>query len=193
LTVETAKDALSLFNERVSKIDGSRFIQILRAGNAKARVWTDAEGVVHGERTGPDWEAIENATTTLRAFVHDGDGISFGCLAEIYETFVKDEALLEGFRGARAAVQKTMASYVPFEFNFTKLTLKELLESFQYGEVIHVEQSKRKTFQRLMSFGPFTALYEGTLVSVLIFLYEAALAVREMNHAALRLLDKGPK
>jgi len=184
-------ESLRLFNDKVRKLEHSRFVTTLSqpdSGFTMSGVKNE-EGYfdITADRRGPDDEAIAAATLTFRFFNQDNDRISLRRMSEYYANAQVSETLKKEFEKTRAEINEFLDSpqYSISNFNDTALTRRELVETFIYGELAHANKAKAAVIEAWRPFPPIYLHFEHEFIRTLGLLFRGLRYIAAINEDAL--------
>ena len=158
------KELFNLFDEKAQELFKSNFSQNL-SGSGVTIKWNKGEGFTPNLRKGPDYEAIKNFVITFRNFILDTDPISIRNIAKIYDALPNGNDLKDRFQDARKKFNDYLDTLTIIEYNGKKLSNRKLIDTYIYGDVIHLE--KHDEFKRWISMGPMKDVIFNEIVYIL--------------------------
>ena len=156
------KKLFELFDEKAQELFKSSFSQNLSGSGVTIR-WD--KGFTPNLRKGPDYESIKNFVITFRNFILDSDPISIRNIAKIYEVLPNGDDFKDRFQDARKKFIDYLDTLTIIEYNGEKLSNRKLIDTYIYGDVIHLE--KHDEFKRWISMGPMKDVIFNEIVYVL--------------------------
>ena len=157
-------ETFHLFDEKAQELYKSNFSQNL-SGSGVTIKWEKGKGFTPNLRRGPDYEAIKNFVVTFRNFILDSDPISIRNIATIYEKLSNGNDLKDRFIDARKKFNEYLDTSTIIEYNREKLTNRKLIDTYIYGDVIHLK--KHDEFKNWISMGPMKDLIFNEIVYIL--------------------------
>jgi hypothetical protein len=188
--------SLKLFNEKVDKLSNSRFIRSigLPGGGFKMSFKQNDAGVMEAkaERKGPDDEAISAAALTLRFFVQNNERISLRNISRYYADNLIDDSLTKRYEEIRNELNDFLDNerYSVFKSNQTRLTRRELLDTFLYGDLAHANEAKYDLIQSWKRSEMLFKRDENHLVQTMFFLYNYLEMIADLNKQTIIELQK---
>jgi len=188
--------SLKLFNEKVNKLSSSRFVKSigLPGGGFKMSGKPNAAGIMEykAERKGPDDEAIAAAALTFRFFVQDNERISLRNISRYYADNLIDDSLSKQYEEIRNELNDFLDNerYSVFKGNQTRLTRRELLDTFLYGDLAHANEAKYDLIQSWKRSEMLFKRDENHLVQTMFFLYNYLEMIADLNKQTLKELQK---
>ena len=192
MTVQRAREALLLFNEKAERLERSGFVKHLdetpltfsvTPGGADATVST----------TAPGEDPLDAFVLTFRFFLQDNEPSSFHRLAEIYETLPIPEALRKKFRNGRANLNAFLDSPVSMGIvikgNTIGPTRRERLDIFLYGHLSHADPRHRDAYLLLSADPAMATMTRTQFVGDLHSIGKLISAVRKLNLEVLKALE----
>lgn len=191
LDVEKAKSALTLFLDKLDRLERSEFVRSILEDKASFKMTWDHELGGSSQRTGPGEEAIDAFVLTVRFFVQDNEPTSLRRMSDHFETLV-DAGLLPvsvetTWTEARDAVngfldQETFLNESwerdGIEIGRETYTNRRIMEIFIYGGLAHSNAEKKARFDNWRSMPWVFPMYEFQFVNVLASL---VLTLREIG------------
>lgn len=162
--IEDEIKVLQLFEKKAKELYDSRFTKSL-SGSGVTVKWKKGEGFVPNLRKGPDYESIKAFAITFRNFSLDSDLISIRNIAKMYEKLGSNDSLKKEFMEARKEFNKFLDSYSFIVYNGGKLTYRKIINTYIYGDVIHLE--KNDEFKQLIFISPMADLIFNDIVYIL--------------------------
>jgi hypothetical protein len=169
--------ALELFNDKAHELMKSRFVRTFQSEDSE---WTFTlqEGEVSASRFGPDNESYRAFVLTFRFFIQDRDQISIRKMAarykRLYDNSLISRELLDNFNDARSKLQRYLDS--PSSIHFlevqhgqarSRITNREILDVFLYGNLAHVDRAKKERFDEWQDTSIVSADIENAFVMIL--------------------------
>jgi len=154
----------NLFDEKAQELFKSNFSQNL-SGSGVTIQWNKGKGFTPDLRKGPDYESIKNFVITFRNFILDSDPISIRNIAKIYETLPDGNDFKDRFQEARKKFNDFLDTLTIIEYNQEKLSNRKLIDTYIYGDVIHLE--KHDEFKKWISMEPMKDVIFNEIVYIL--------------------------
>lgn len=187
MVTDDQRRRILLFNEKADELLSQ---PLLHAGVVGLRIELDAEGqTMTDELYGPTSYDVKAFVLTARFFVQDGDGISFRKLAEIYEDPVIPPSIADRHRDAREKWLAYLAWQPGMEANLKTLTIGDIFDVLFYGDLAHMNPTKRAEYEEWRKAPAFAALATYHLIG---FLTELADFVRFYRALNIELLEAVP-
>lgn len=152
--IETTIELLALFDEKVKELSESSFAEGI-FGNSGIDLSFDRNKPGTIRRRGPNNESIRAWAPSIRLLISKNDPISFHQMHIMYSQLPIDPTSLETLNGhkedvtiflnARANIH-TNVQIEPLKINSQEPSVLEFLETFIYGDILHVDKDKRKNF-----------------------------------------------
>lgn len=153
-----------LFEEKTQELLCSRFTKNLKDSGLNIN-WQKGSNIKH-KRRGPDYEAIKNFVVTFRNFILDSDLISIRNIAKIYNILPNSSNdLIYRFKDARIKFNDYLDSSASFMINHEKITNRKLIDTYIYGDVIHLEKNDK--FKKWISMAPMKDFIFNEIVVIL--------------------------
>jgi hypothetical protein len=186
--------ALQLFNNKVQKLEHSRFIQGLSQSNSGftlSHLKNESGSWLKAERQGPDDEAIDAATLTFRFFNQDKDRISLRRISKYYAEAPIDVSFSHEYEKIRREMNEYLdgEKYSVANYNGVPLVRRELIETFMYGELAHVNEAKETLFQEWKRAPMTFTFFESQFVDTMGNLFVGLQMIAELNERALTELQ----
>jgi hypothetical protein len=179
---------VALFDEMTGVLLDSRFVQRVLGGGPVATTLSWEQGPDGGSMTvatdGPDNESVRALVLTIRMFIQDRDGISFGQMREIYDDPSVPPDLRGRFHGCRDGINQFLdagPSGVSLNHNGQILTRREILDVVVYGGLSHANPKKRALYEQWRAGPPWFALVWDSFVETLAGLCGCARDIRDLN------------
>jgi len=153
-----------LFDEKSQELFKSNFSQNL-SGSGVTIKWNKGQGFTPNLRKGPDYESIKNFVITFRNFILNSDPISIRNMAKIYDVLSEGNDFKERFQDARKKFNEYLDSLTIIDYNGEKLSNRKLIDTYIYGDVIHLE--KHDEFKAWISMGPMKDVIFNEIVYIL--------------------------
>ncbi|MDA0256958.1 MAG: hypothetical protein O3C25_04355 [Chloroflexi bacterium] len=162
-----SRRSLRLFNERAARLRGSRFLaEVEQATSVSATFKWEAGGSLETSSTMPDREAVEAFALTFRLFLQNNERVSIRRIAEIYDQPWVGIDVAARFRRARTSLNEFLDEPTFIIFNNRRLTRRNVVDVFLYGDLAHTEKSAEFEAWRTAIGG--TPLFELVLVDAFI-------------------------
>ena len=128
---------LKLFEKKTKELSDSDFSKQLPGSKVKLKISQNGDNV-NGmiQRWGPSSEAIKSFAVTFRNFILDEE-ISIQNIAAVYDQLENDNDLKKEFIEIRNYFNVFLDSPSIFILQSKRLTRKQLLETYYYGDLIH--------------------------------------------------------
>jgi hypothetical protein len=184
------REALELFVEKAKILRTLSFIECSEKLTFK---WTWEKGKGEDlEIIGPNQEQIYAYILTFRYFIQNNEHCSFGWLAG----HVLDDAQLSNiwkqeFIKIRTGLNQFLDSNHPvFPIAFQgecPATCREILETFIFGDISHVNKNKRDTFKKWMSLPKLAeGIFKVQFIQIIKALHSAIEAVADLTVVELK-------
>jgi hypothetical protein len=184
--------ALRLFNEKVQKLENSRFIKSLVAGESKWTLSWSKGNPPTILREGPDQEAIDAFTLSYRFFIQDREPCSLRNLATMYPRLPIDAALIEEIAKIRGEINQLLAGppLVPITAKNNTVekqyTNGEIIDTFMNGDLAHTNNERlRARYESWRSMPPVFTMFERNFVEAFGNVAKRLVYIREVNKRAL--------
>lgn len=155
------KEIIEMFKEKAEELANSRFSSSLEGSGVTVRF--DEKGIGY-ERKGPDYEAVKSFGITMRNFMLDSDPISIANMNVVYSKLDESNELKAKFMEAREKFNEFLDSNSIFEVDGKRLTNREVIEIYTYGDNIHL--NRRREFKKMVSTGHTKEMMFNELVYV---------------------------
>ena len=190
---ESILQALRLFNEKAEKLAGNTFTTRVFGEDSGVTIhWSKGEPLTV-QRRGPNQESIEVFALTLRFFMQDNEGCSLRNVARLYEDALVAAELKERFREVRQELNLYLDS-PGFLVNTpdTRLTRREVLNTFLYGALAHANPDMKERYDRWMSYGSLFEVQWNALVVVLADFMQFIVYIHDLNAQVIIALGEVP-
>jgi len=182
-------EALSLFNQKVEKLESLSFIPKAGEGTTASITWkevADGYGEITTERIGPSPESIDAFVLTFRFFIQNNEICSLHNLSKLYETHCTKKELTDNFQQARSAINKFLDSgpQLGIDFLGEMLTYRKIMDIIIYGDLSHANKEKKEQRRQWMN-TPLSSLIENALVSTLVVLFQYVNKIKQINIQAI--------
>lgn len=182
-------EALSLFNQKVEKLESLSFISKAVEGTNASISWResfDGYGDLSTERIGPTTESIDAFILTFRFFIQKNEICSLQNLSKLYDIFLKNNELRIDFEKARSAINKFLDSGPQLDINFNgeSLTYRKIMDIIIFGDLSHANKEKKEKFKQWMN-SPLSSFIENALVSTLVIFYQYLNRIKQINDKVL--------
>jgi len=157
------KKIVELFDEKTSELLNSSFYNNLDDSGIKIK-WKQGKDLKH-QRRGPNYEEIKNFVITFRNFTLDSDVISIRNISNLYDSLPSGNDIKYRFEDARIKFNEYLDSSTVVVFNHIKISNRELINTYIYGDVIHL--NKNDEFKRWISSNPIKDVVFNEIVIVL--------------------------
>ncbi len=153
---------IALYRKKAMELIDSRFSKCLK--NSGVTIHAKLGQTVKAERRGPDLEAIKSFAITYRNFSLN-DPISIKNIAKMYEPLPEDDPIKKEFTEVREALINFLDSPTSIQINGKSITRKNLIDTYLYGQVIHLE--KNEEFEQWINGTPKGEIVYNEIVSTL--------------------------
>jgi hypothetical protein len=201
---DTAKHLLLGFNEKVARLERTRFYKRYKdelpgvvmqfdrldsvtstPGDSPASMHLQVQGYVRIALEQFDQDEIDAFMLTYRMLTQDNDRYSVRNLAKLYEQPWVDEEVRRRLAEARDEIRVLMESDSKVDFGQGWLQTREIVDVVTYGELAHSNSEKEQLFKEWTSNPSQAAMiwveYMGTLrILMRYFLY-----IRDLNSVVL--------
>ena len=145
-------EILNLFNEKADEIKNSNYAKFVLEKKPETTISKRQGEALKIETMEPNNESLKSFVLTLRLFLQDNDQISFRNISKIYEelpnNFQKEKIL---FSRARKKINDILNANINIKFNNKRLTYHDVLDTFIYGDLAHINIDKRNTYKNWKS------------------------------------------
>jgi len=191
---ESTRETLEMFVEKASLMQNRAYWQFFREGkeiSVSFGIDPISDAFIDLEFVGPSVEARDALLITLRLFLQDNDCISLRNLAKLS---VIDHGLSSEWHQEFPSLRDTAndllnesLEVVAKQIGMSKLTAHDVLHTFLYGEIAHMNSEKRKLYQCWKGLSVFPLLefsFTATVASFLCVVSNTAeLAASELARA----------
>lgn len=171
---ERAVQTLTLFSEKVQRLDKLSFTKHLREGDVGFSFSVE-NGQATLQRRGPSEEAIDAFVLTFRFFIQDNERISIRNIGKLYESLPVPVELKKLVTDGRAEINRFLDADSHIVDNAKRLTNREIQDIYLYGGLAHANLDKKKIFDSWarspMHLMALTTEFIGILTEVLNFLF----------------------
>ena len=157
------KKLFKLFDEKSQELFKSSFSRNL-SENEVTIGWNKDKGLTN-LRKGPNYESIKNFVITFRNFTLDSDPISISNIAKMYNALPNGNDFKDRFQDVRKEFNNYLDALTIIEYNGEKLSNRKLINTYIYGDVIHLE--KHDEFKRWISVEPMKDVIFSEIVYIL--------------------------
>ena len=184
--------SLRLFNEKAEKLAFNRFTNSVLDQESGVTIRASMGEPLTVQRRGPDYESIELFVLTLRFFMQDKDGCSLRCMVPIYEAALVSDELKNAFFEARQTLNDYLESETMFTIDDKRLTHRDILETFVYGDIAHANPGKRDRYDAWMSHDGLPELLRNDLVVVLATFMRTIAYIHDLNAKVIVAMGETP-
>ena len=211
-------ETLQLFNEKAETLNQyKRFMASLPGRKIEFKqspeTWVKSQVTVEG----PDYESIAACVLTIRFFIQDNEAVSFRNMKAVYDELATSQENKNDFNQIRDKLNNYLDSDSPFVkpatnanpewilasdmnetftelFNVSldsgnKLTKREILEWFLYGEYAHANKDKKEKLKQLLSSSVSAAFANYIFTGILIQIMRCIFAVAEINQDVISEME----
>jgi hypothetical protein len=183
-------DKLKLFNEMAETLLRRDFITQVFRPNHGVTLQFHSDKPLTYEKRGATEEAILAVVASLRFFVQDRDGISFGQMADIYECLPVEEKAKQSARHAADSFESYFASPAGFTIDGMSITNKRLFDVFMYGKLVHANADKKREYEKWMNHHSAVApLLWTTFEQIVATTIQVIISYRAMNTRTIQQLQ----
>jgi hypothetical protein len=181
-------NVLTLFNERVARLNRSRLATCMKNPNYVLSYdrfmngeWICAEGI--------DEDTVDAFILNVRLLIQDNDGFSISCLAKnIYTDTAVPDDLRERFGNTREKWQKhseltSLFKHPSRDGNFLN---KELFDVLMYGGLAHANRDKVDLFMMLTRRGAVSAFVFSHFLKTLRLMLEVVNTIAGVNDELMK-------
>lgn len=139
----------------------------------------------------PDNHAIDEFVLTFRFFIQDNEKSSFRNMTKLYEELLISKNLKEEFFGVAKQLNEYLDSTpsIKLEISGVTLTRRQIMEVFVYGNLAHVNSTKKKIYDE-WSKEPITfSFIEFEFSDILVTILRAIQYAKELNKKAIKELS----
>ena len=141
-------EVLNLFNEKADEIKNSSYAKFVLEKKPETTISKNQGEAIKIKTIEPNDESLKSFVLTLRLFLQNNDQISFQNISKIYKelpnNFQKEKIL---FSQARGKINNILNTNINIKFNNKILTYCEVLDTFIYGDLAHINIDKRNTYK----------------------------------------------
>lgn len=152
--LEKAIKVLALYDEKVSELHNSSFANaVFNNSGIDISFERDKSGFIG--RRGPTDESIRAWAPSIRLLISKRDRISFNEMHTLYSQLPLDPAVLETLKSHKDDVDRilsepsntgTNTDIKPLRIAGKEPTVMEFLETFIYGDILHLDENKRENY-----------------------------------------------
>jgi hypothetical protein len=190
-TTKEAIGKLRLFNEKAQLLRESRFVQMVFTEGSGVTVSYRQGQPLRVVRRGADREALAAFALTFRFFLQKNDGISLKQIERLYHSLdvPEDDRCLvtENWKNLNGFLDSA-PELAP---NGQAITFRNVLETFIYGNLSHVNPGKEEVYKAWRA-GPFALVLEGYFEHVLAEVLKFILWLASMNAETIQRLENQP-
>lgn len=192
MTQDEAVAALRLFNERFDEVLQCGFTQWVTENKIRFSVSGHESGELGVTVDVPDLDKVKAITTTVRAFVLNGDKMSLAVLADAYEVLPIEDAAREHYGQARGAYRQYLNGTGPIKINMggEDITPQCVWDVFVYGHIMHLDLDQRATYRQWMEDETKSKLMQFMFCNTLIELMKVAGYISQLNAYILQYLQQ---
>jgi hypothetical protein len=209
-------ETLKYFNEKAETLNKYKtFMKSLP--ERKVEFKKSPETLGKGQFEGPDYESIAACVLTIRFFIQDNEPVSFRNMKAVYDQLATSQENKNDFNQIRNELNKYLKSDSPFvrpaknanpewilasDMNerFTellkvfldsgnKLTNREILYLFVYGEFAHGKEHKKEKLKQLLSSSVSEPFAWYIFTGILIKIMRCIFAVAEINQDVINEME----
>jgi hypothetical protein len=205
--IRAALYSLNLCNEKITKLENSRFCQNYHGrefevmvkfdeGVQITRHETDENGAVSLSLMGKieskvpvfDQEDIDAFTLTYRQMIQDNDSISIRRIFnDIYNSSWMFKEAQENYSYLRQGLNDYLDSGLTLQFGENRtISRRILIETILYGGLAHTNAEKERIFRFWMESG-FSGLLWAEFIESLLRVMESLLTIREVNKNIIKI------
>ena len=181
--IDLGIETLELFNDRVSRVLRSGFVEFARTRRIGFSVRSNEDGETV-EIHGPSEDQRDALLYTLRLFYQGSDGISIRQIGALYQTLPISSALADRFAFNQGRLNKFLDS----EDVIVGLSYREAFELSVYGRGGHLDRDKRRRLAEWASDPVRSAAVDMTFNGAIVRLVEFLIWARKSNDSVIREL-----
>ena len=184
-------EVLNLFNEKADEIKNSSYVKFFLEKKPKATISKKQGEPVKIETIEPDTELLRSFVLTIRLFLPGKEQISFNNINKIYEklpnNFQKEK---KSFSRAIKRINNILDTNINIKFNNKRPTFREVLYTFIYGNLAHLNPKKRNTYKCWKSRKDLYAFLKTDFHIILCNLIQCILYMQKLNSDVIRKTKK---
>jgi hypothetical protein len=213
-------ETLKLFNEKAETLKGyERFMESIHERKVEFKQTPETAGLGTITVQGPDNESIAACVLTIRLFIQNNDPISFGNMKKIYDNLDTSQENKNEFNQIRDELNRYLDSGSPLVMSNEKanpemilandlnerlaelsnasltsenrLTYREILDLFIYGDLSHTNETKREKLKQLLSSSVGAAFAWYIFTGILIQIMRCIFAVAAINQDVINEEETG--
>jgi hypothetical protein len=187
-TTKEAIRKLRLFNEKAQLLQKSRFVQMVFTEGSGVTVSYKQGQPLRVVKRGADHEALAAFALTFRFFLQKSDGISLEQIEGLYQSLDVPEDVRSSLTENRKALNGFLDSASELALNGQSITFRDVLETFIYGNLSHVNRGKEEVY-KVWQAGPLVLVLEGYFETVLAEVLKFILWLASMNAETIQRLE----
>lgn len=189
---ETYLRALKLFNEKADKLLQSMFVKFIQ----EKKKFTVRYNAKKGEpvrliKLLPDEHAVDEFVLTFRFFIQDNEDSSFRNMTHLYEELPISQSLKDEFFDLAERLNEFLDSEPQIKFKIFEEASRnrKIMEVFIYGNIAHVNLSKKKIFDEWKKNTVVFPLLEFQFNSILETILRAIQYAKNLNEKVINELS----
>jgi hypothetical protein len=141
-------EVLNLFNEKADEIKNTSYAKFVSEKRPKTTISKNQGEAPKIKTIEPNTESLQSFVLILRLFLQNNDQISFQNISKVYEklpnNFQKEK---KSFSQARKKLNNILNTNINVKFNNKWPTYGEVLNTFIYGDLAHLNKKNRNTYK----------------------------------------------
>jgi hypothetical protein len=191
--VRDAIETLTLFVEKAERLKASSLVRTLVERGSRVRIsWTAETSLLRVAPTGPSTDEIDAVVLTLRLFMQDKDRISVRNVGKLYESLPVSADLKKYYEMQRLNLNKYLDNRALINIGGDRPTKREILETFLYGELAHLDEAKRQRYRTWVANPIAACMIEFEFVRVLHRFLRTLSVMAQIHQQALAELKAAP-
>lgn len=188
MSIERDIAVLQLYNQRAAELNDSSFLHHVRSSPATSFNFAIKPFRVVSHHQ-PSNEALKAFVLTFRLFIQDRDGLSFRAITKLLTNSAIESSLKQEIVEIRDEVYEYLGENSPFVIYGNPILRRELLQTWMYGEIAHVNQKERAVLRQWTLTDDLRPLFQHEFETILIHLTQAVFWVRQVNIRAINMLS----
>ena len=186
-------EVLKLFNEKADEIKNTSYAKFVSEKRPKTTISKNQGEAPKIKTIEPNTESLQSFVLILRLFIQNNDQISFQNISKVYEklpnNFQKEK---KSFSQARKKLNNILSTNINVKFNNEWPTYGEVLNTFIYGDLAHLNKKNRNTYKYWKSkeeVGLY-AILKVSFHSIASSLIQCILYIQKLNAEVIRKINK---
>lgn len=183
-------EILRQFNEKAEELKNSQVCRMVFNEDTLVYLILRKNKPIRAGKHGPSQDAINAFVLTFRQFIQKKDIISIERIAKIYSRLPISKNMKVEFERIKDKYDNFIDAESRYKFNMRQLKNKDILVTFIYGDLAHMEMNKREIFKKWMNDRFFKPTIENGFVNILARTINFINAIWELNCKVIKELIK---